>query len=174
MHRSHVCLVWWIMLISIVQLLEHYGNVWHHSRVRRYLSSEDWTGPESKGKPWYGLLMLLRKYPEHFVINTRSKGRITLEFVSLVSLLSWNIFTYAVTLDPVSSWKYKIYLKGPASLEKILVHLNHECVLLSVEGFETLLFCPENIDLLWPQLVGVIFMDGIRELDIFIQQFVPL
>ncbi|KAG2720166.1 hypothetical protein I3843_02G017300 [Carya illinoinensis] len=69
-------------------LLDKYANVWHHSRVRRYLTSEDWPGPESKGKPWYGLLMLLRKYPEHFVINTRSKGRITLEFVSLVSLLS--------------------------------------------------------------------------------------
>ncbi|KAL4597144.1 FHA domain-containing protein FHA2 isoform X1 [Castanea sativa] len=69
-------------------LLEKYANVWHHSRVRRYLTSEDWPGPESKGKPWYGLLMLLRKYPEHFVINTRSKGRVTLEFVSLVSLLS--------------------------------------------------------------------------------------
>ncbi|XP_062077959.1 FHA domain-containing protein FHA2 [Humulus lupulus] len=70
------------------ELVEQFGNVWHHSRVRRYLTSEDWPGPESKGKPWYGLLMLLRKYPEHFVINTRSKGRITLEFVSLVSLLS--------------------------------------------------------------------------------------
>ncbi|XP_014498070.1 FHA domain-containing protein FHA2 [Vigna radiata var. radiata] len=70
------------------ELLEQYSSVWHHSRVRRYLTSEDWPGPESKGKPWYGLLMLLRKYPEHFVINTRSKGRVTLEFVSLVSLLS--------------------------------------------------------------------------------------
>ncbi|KAK6940508.1 Forkhead-associated (FHA) domain [Dillenia turbinata] len=70
------------------RLLDQYGNVWHHSRVRRYLSSEDWPGPESQGKPWYGLLMLLRKYPEHFVINTRSKGRVTQEFVSLVSLLS--------------------------------------------------------------------------------------
>ncbi|KAM7262644.1 hypothetical protein ACFE04_000327 [Oxalis oulophora] len=70
------------------ELLELYGNVWHHSRVRRYLTSEDWPGPEAKGKPWYGLLMLLRKYPEHFVINTRSKGRVTQEFVSLVSLLS--------------------------------------------------------------------------------------
>lgn len=70
------------------ELMEQYGNIWHHTRVRRYLTSEDWTGPESKGKPWYGLLMLLRKYPEHFVINTRSKGRVTLEFVSLVSLLS--------------------------------------------------------------------------------------
>ncbi|KAJ0113128.1 hypothetical protein Patl1_01560 [Pistacia atlantica] len=70
------------------ELVEQYSSVWHHSRVRRYLTAEDWPGPESKEKPWYGLLMLLRKYPEHFVINTRSKGRVTLEFVSLVSLLS--------------------------------------------------------------------------------------
>lgn len=70
------------------ELVEQYSSIWHHGRVRRYLTSEDWPGPESKGKPWYGLLMLLRKYPEHFVINTRSKGRVTLEFVSLVSLLS--------------------------------------------------------------------------------------
>ncbi|KAL2488260.1 FHA domain-containing protein FHA2 [Forsythia ovata] len=70
------------------ELGEQFGNVWHHSRVRRYLTSEDHPVPEAKGKPWYGLLMLLRKYPEHFVINTRSKGRVTLEFVSLVSLLS--------------------------------------------------------------------------------------
>uniref|UniRef100_A0A1J3IY94 Fork head transcription factor 1 n=1 Tax=Noccaea caerulescens TaxID=107243 RepID=A0A1J3IY94_NOCCA len=69
-------------------ILKKYGNVWHHSRVRRYLTQEDWAIPEAMGKPWYGLLMLLRKYPEHFVINTRSKGRVTLEFVSLVSLLS--------------------------------------------------------------------------------------
>ncbi|XP_058765238.1 FHA domain-containing protein FHA2-like isoform X2 [Vicia villosa] len=69
-------------------LVDKYSSVWHHGRVRRYLTSEEWPGPESKGKPWYGLLMLLRKYPEHFVINTRSKGRVTLEFVSLVSLLS--------------------------------------------------------------------------------------
>ncbi|CAI9107390.1 OLC1v1006735C1 [Oldenlandia corymbosa var. corymbosa] len=70
------------------ELLEKYTNVWHHSRVRRYLTSDDYSSPEAKAKPWYGLLMLLRKYPEHFVINTRSKGRVTLEFVSLVSLLS--------------------------------------------------------------------------------------
>lgn len=69
-------------------ILENYGNIWHHSRVRRYLTPENWAVPEAKGKAWYGLLMLLRKYPEHFVINTRSKGRVTHEFVSLVSLLS--------------------------------------------------------------------------------------
>ncbi|GER41178.1 SMAD/FHA domain-containing protein [Striga asiatica] len=70
------------------ELMEQYGNVWHHSRVRRYLTSEDYSVPEAQEKPWYGLLVLLRKYPEHFVINTRSKGRITHEFVSLVSLIS--------------------------------------------------------------------------------------
>ncbi|GMN50278.1 hypothetical protein TIFTF001_019447 [Ficus carica] len=70
------------------ELVEQFGDIWHHSRVRRYLTSEEYPGSEAKGKPWYGLLMLLRKYPEHFVINTRSKGKITLEFVSLVSLLS--------------------------------------------------------------------------------------
>ncbi|KAI8574244.1 hypothetical protein RHMOL_Rhmol01G0339900 [Rhododendron molle] len=69
------------------ELVEHCSNVWHHSRVRRYLTSEDYPGPQSNGKPWYGLLMLLRKYPEHFVINTRTKGRVTHEFVCLVSLL---------------------------------------------------------------------------------------
>ncbi|KAH6814405.1 SMAD/FHA domain-containing protein [Perilla frutescens var. frutescens] len=72
------------------ELVEQFGNIWHHSRVRKYLTSEDISSPppEAKGKPWYGMLMLLRKYPEHFVINTRSKGRIAQEFVSLVSLLS--------------------------------------------------------------------------------------
>ncbi|PKA54882.1 hypothetical protein AXF42_Ash000717 [Apostasia shenzhenica] len=70
------------------ELMEQYGNIWHHSRVRRYLTSEDCPQTETKGRPWYGLLALLRKYPEHFVINTRSKGKLTSEFVSLVSLLS--------------------------------------------------------------------------------------
>ncbi|KAL3531088.1 hypothetical protein ACH5RR_010410 [Cinchona calisaya] len=70
------------------ELLDQYRNVWHHSRLRKYLTSEDYPGPEAKAKPWYGLLMLLKKYPEHFVVNTRSNGQLTLELVSLVSLLS--------------------------------------------------------------------------------------
>ncbi|KAK9057444.1 hypothetical protein SSX86_022279 [Deinandra increscens subsp. villosa] len=79
----------WMPLEKLhTELLELYGSVWHHSRVRRYLTSDDISGSEAQGKPWAGLLMLLRKYPEHFVINTRSRGRVTLEFVSLVSLLS--------------------------------------------------------------------------------------
>ncbi|MBA0852115.1 hypothetical protein Goshw_001403 [Gossypium schwendimanii] len=79
---------WMAMEKLHAELVEQFGNIWHHSQVRRYLTFEGWLGPESKGKPWYNLLMLLRKYPEHFVINTRSKGWIILEFVSLVSLLS--------------------------------------------------------------------------------------
>ncbi|XP_010242664.1 PREDICTED: FHA domain-containing protein FHA2-like [Nelumbo nucifera] len=79
---------WMPMAKLHAELVEQYGNIWHHSRVRRYLTSEDWPATESKGRPWFGLLTLLRKYPEHFVINTRSKGRVTSEFVSLVSLLS--------------------------------------------------------------------------------------
>lgn len=70
------------------ELLEHYSGIWHQSRIRKFLTSDDWADSESKGRPWIGLLSLLRKYPEHFVINTRSKGRVTQEFVSLVSLLS--------------------------------------------------------------------------------------
>ncbi|KAJ6831556.1 uncharacterized protein M6B38_307615 [Iris pallida] len=70
------------------ELSELYGNIWHHSRIRKYLTSEDWPQNKTQGKPWFGLLTLLRKYPEHFVINTRSKGRVTSEFVSLVSLIS--------------------------------------------------------------------------------------
>jgi hypothetical protein len=69
-------------------MYEKFGNVWHHSRVRKYLMSEDYSESETKGKPWHGLLTLLRKYPEHFVINTRTKGRTATEFVSLVSLVS--------------------------------------------------------------------------------------
>ncbi|KAI7748253.1 hypothetical protein M8C21_000367, partial [Ambrosia artemisiifolia] len=33
------------------ELVEQYGNIWHHGRVRRYLTSEDHSGPEAKGKP---------------------------------------------------------------------------------------------------------------------------
>lgn len=69
------------------ELVEHYSGIWPPARVRKFLTADDVDG-DSKGKPWAGLLALLRKYPEHFVINTRTKGRTTSEFVSLVSLLS--------------------------------------------------------------------------------------
>ena len=70
------------------QLVDRFGNVWHHTRVRKYLTWEEWSPIIAKGRPWFGLLELLRKHPEHFVINTKWKGRAISEFVSLVSLLS--------------------------------------------------------------------------------------
>jgi hypothetical protein len=48
--------------------------VWHPSRVGKYLPPKEWSPTEMKGGPWYNLLVLLKKYPEYFVINTRSKG----------------------------------------------------------------------------------------------------
>jgi len=79
---------WMPMRKLHTELLDQFGNVWHHTRVRKYLTAEDWSPIEAKGRPWFGLLGLLRKYPEHFVINTKCKGRAISEFVSLVSLLS--------------------------------------------------------------------------------------
>ncbi|PNT68483.1 FHA domain-containing protein FHA2 isoform X2 [Brachypodium distachyon] len=70
------------------ELMEQFGNVWHHGRVRKYLTAEEWPAVEAQGRPWYGLLGLLKKYPEHFVVNTDCKGQDISEFVSLVSLLS--------------------------------------------------------------------------------------
>ncbi|KAM3354212.1 hypothetical protein ACQJBY_025083 [Aegilops geniculata] len=70
------------------ELVDRFGNVWHHTRVRKYLTWEDWSPIIAKGRPWFGLLELLRKNPEHFVINTKWKGRAISEFISLVSLLS--------------------------------------------------------------------------------------
>nr|DAD43605.1 TPA_asm: hypothetical protein HUJ06_001835 [Nelumbo nucifera] len=43
----------------------------------------DWPVNESKGRPWFGL----EEYPNHFVINTWSKGCVTLEFALRKSLL---------------------------------------------------------------------------------------
>ncbi|WOL03706.1 FHA domain-containing protein FHA2 [Canna indica] len=70
------------------QLAELHRSVWHHERVRKTLTSEGWSPAITKGRPWFGLLLLLRKYPERFVINTRSIGEVSSEFVSLVSLPS--------------------------------------------------------------------------------------
>jgi hypothetical protein len=73
--------------VYVLQLVEHYSSIWPAARVRKFLTADEVDG-DNKGRPWAGLLALLRKFPEHFVINTRIKGRVTEEFVSLVSLLS--------------------------------------------------------------------------------------
>lgn len=76
----------WMPVVKLhSELIEHFGKIWPHSKVEKYLTPEDCS---SKGRPWYNLLELLKKYPEHFVINEISRGKVTSEFVSLVSLLS--------------------------------------------------------------------------------------
>ncbi|XP_066338027.1 FHA domain-containing protein FHA2-like [Miscanthus floridulus] len=79
----------WISMNKLHEVMfDKYGNMWHHSRVRKYLTSEDFPETETDGRPWHGLALLLRKYPEHFVINIRKGGGLSTEFVSLVSLQS--------------------------------------------------------------------------------------
>ncbi|KAK7256098.1 hypothetical protein RIF29_29532 [Crotalaria pallida] len=54
------------------EMVRKYSFVWDQIKVRKYLTSGDWPGSESKGNRWYGLLMLLKKYPERFTIVTKS------------------------------------------------------------------------------------------------------
>jgi hypothetical protein len=61
-------------MFGYLQLLEQFKNAWHTSRVCKYLTPNDWSPTEMKGRPWYDLLVLLKKYPEYFVINTRSRA----------------------------------------------------------------------------------------------------
>uniref|UniRef100_J3N891 Uncharacterized protein n=2 Tax=Oryza brachyantha TaxID=4533 RepID=J3N891_ORYBR len=77
----------WVPMDKLHEVMfEKYGDLWHHNRVRKYLTSEDLPESETGGRPWHGLSVLLRKYPEHFVINIRMAGGQSVEFVSLVSL----------------------------------------------------------------------------------------
>ncbi|KAG2561856.1 hypothetical protein PVAP13_8KG274100 [Panicum virgatum] len=77
----------WVSMNKLHELMfDKYSNLWHHSRVRKYLTSEDFPASETEGRPWHGLTLLLRKYPEHFVINISKAGGLSTEFVSLVSL----------------------------------------------------------------------------------------
>ena len=80
----YIYLTW---VILILQLVQHYSSIWPAARVRKFLVAEVVNGA-NKGKAWASLMLLLKKFREHFVIDTRTKGRVTSEFVSLVSLLS--------------------------------------------------------------------------------------
>uniref|UniRef100_A0A804NLQ1 FHA domain-containing protein n=2 Tax=Zea mays TaxID=4577 RepID=A0A804NLQ1_MAIZE len=64
----------WISINKLHEVMfDKYGGMWHHSRVRKYLTSEDFAEAETDGRLWHGLALLLRKYPEHFVINIRKE-----------------------------------------------------------------------------------------------------
>lgn len=69
------------------ELNDHYSHLVSQSKLRRVLGTQEIStiDGETRVKAWAGLLVLLRKYPQHFVINTKLKGRITAEYVALVS-----------------------------------------------------------------------------------------
>ncbi|KAG6557178.1 hypothetical protein Mapa_001105 [Marchantia paleacea] len=69
------------------ELSDHYSHLVSQSKLRRVVQAQEISSVdgETRVKPWAGLLVLLRKYPQHFVINTKVKGRITAEYVALVS-----------------------------------------------------------------------------------------
>ncbi|XP_062199659.1 FHA domain-containing protein FHA2-like isoform X2 [Phragmites australis] len=76
----------WVPMAKLhSKLLERFGKVWSHGKVRRYLTPEGSSSTETKGRPWCGLLPLLRKYPEHFVMSIVTRGEVTSEYVGLVS-----------------------------------------------------------------------------------------
>ncbi|KAJ7173144.1 hypothetical protein O6H91_Y542800 [Diphasiastrum complanatum] len=81
---------WMPMARLYTEAPEHYSNVGSSAKVRRVLEAENEAhgDMDRKGRPWAGLLALLRRYPEHFIINVKVKGRISAEYVSLVSLVS--------------------------------------------------------------------------------------
>ncbi|CAL0302791.1 unnamed protein product [Lupinus luteus] len=79
----------WIPMDKLhAELVAKYSTVWHQNTVKKYLTSESSSSNEYKGKPWNGLLALLKKYPKHFDITTKTNGRVIMEFVTRVSQLS--------------------------------------------------------------------------------------
>ncbi|CAM6111702.1 unnamed protein product [Calypogeia fissa] len=69
------------------ELNDHYSHLVSQSRLRRVYQAQEISSidGETRAKAWAGLLVLLKKYPKQFVINTKLKGRITAEYVALVS-----------------------------------------------------------------------------------------
>ena len=70
----------------VFQLIEHFSTIWSHSKVQKYLPPEDGSLTGKAETPWHRLLELLKNFPEKFIMSSMSRGTITLEFVSLVSL----------------------------------------------------------------------------------------
>ncbi|KAG0489403.1 hypothetical protein HPP92_008214 [Vanilla planifolia] len=62
----------WMSVAKLhAEMLKQHSNTWHHGSLRSYLSVEEWHEHDTEGKPWFALLMLLKKHPNHFVVNTR-------------------------------------------------------------------------------------------------------
>ncbi|XP_024539276.1 transcriptional activator FHA1 [Selaginella moellendorffii] len=78
----------WMPIVELFNELhapEHYSSICSPAKVWKVVEVKT---EEDGARPWDGLLGLLRRYPEHFIINIKTKGRQSAEYVSLVSLVS--------------------------------------------------------------------------------------
>ncbi|CAD6255954.1 unnamed protein product [Miscanthus lutarioriparius] len=75
-----------VAVAAIVCFLNvRFGKNWPHDRVSRYLPQKGMSGSstEADGRPWCSLWTLFKKYPEHFVMSTVTRGQAISEFVGL-------------------------------------------------------------------------------------------
>ncbi|XP_002451186.1 FHA domain-containing protein FHA2 [Sorghum bicolor] len=71
------------------ELFERFGQNWPHDRVSKYLSQKGMSGSSiGDGRPWCSLWTLFKKYPEHFVMSTVTRGQAVSEYVGLYHLVS--------------------------------------------------------------------------------------
>ncbi|KAF7059708.1 hypothetical protein CFC21_066574 [Triticum aestivum] len=68
------------------ELTGKFTAIWPYGNVQKYLAPEDGSSTRTVERPWHRLLELLKNHPERFIMSSISRGTITLEFVSLVSL----------------------------------------------------------------------------------------
>nr|XP_020179653.1 FHA domain-containing protein FHA2-like [Aegilops tauschii subsp. strangulata] len=68
------------------ELTGKFTAIWPYGNAQQYLAPEDGSSTRTAERPWHRLLELLKNHPERFIMSSISRGTITLEFVSLVSL----------------------------------------------------------------------------------------
>ncbi|XP_044392202.1 FHA domain-containing protein FHA2-like [Triticum aestivum] len=69
-----------------IMLTGKFTAIWPYGNAQKYLAAEDGSSTRTAERPWHRLLELLKNHPERFIMSSVSRGTITLEFVSLVSL----------------------------------------------------------------------------------------
>nr|XP_040245773.1 uncharacterized protein LOC120964851 [Aegilops tauschii subsp. strangulata] len=69
-----------------LELTGKFTAIWPYGNAQKYLAPEDGSSTRTAERPWHRLLELLKNHPERFIMSSISRGTITLEFVSLVSL----------------------------------------------------------------------------------------
>ncbi|XBI82438.1 hypothetical protein VPH35_091121 [Triticum aestivum] len=76
----------WMPVEQLPLLTKKFTAIWPYGNAQKYLAPEDGSSTRTAARPWHRLLELLKNHPERFIMSSISRGTITLEFVSLVSL----------------------------------------------------------------------------------------